>query len=407
VKYRFKRLIAAVFLAAILLFQNEPANALQTSPAQTNPQQNTPVTKSRSKAQSAAQLYKRAVRYTVSVITQWDDLQDKMNPNFPQKGSACAGVVIQSSTTPYILTAEHCFGGAYAEKNFKITIDFSDGSSQEAEVVGHNQIPLDIALLKFKDPNFIPKHIAPIGNSDQLEEGEEVAGLGHPYGITNHLTTGKISRLRVTEIPYYYGPGLIASEIHIAPGSSGGPLFNMRGELIGVNQRVNVNNFFAFGQFPTIPLAMPINQAAAVLPKLLKGGEIKTADIGYHIENIHNLRQPTLREIGLAYRTRNTAVVLGPRSANPLFLPKLWPFSTLREGDIILLYNGKPVKNCTDIKMQNLLLNPKDKISVLILRNGIKLQKEIELQDAKLILGKENLLLFEKIRKQAFHIFKK
>lgn len=406
-KYRLMLFAMAILLTAALFSENTPSSTSQANAVQASQQNNPVARKPRPKIQTAKQLYKRAILYTVTVYTQWDDLNDQNNPNFPQKGSACAGAVIQPSTTPYVLTAEHCFGNAYAEKNFKITIEFSDGASQDAEIIGYNQIPLDIALLKFKDPNFAPKHIAPLGNSDELEEGEEVIGLGHPYGIKNHLTTGRISRLRVTEIPYYYGPGMIASEIHIAPGNSGGPLFNMRGELNGINQRINVNNFFAFGQFPAIPLAMPINQALAVLPKLLQGGEIKTADLGYHIENAQNISQEELRGMGFANRPRNGPIVLSPRTANPLSLPKLWPFSTLREGDIILVYNGKPVKNCTDIKIQNLLLNPKDKISVVILRNGARLRKEIELQDAKLILGKENLQLFEKMWRQVFPLLKK
>ncbi len=398
-------LAATLILAAAVFSEKEtfssPVAAVEVS------QHNNANQKSRPKIQTAKQLYKRAVHYTVSVEIQWEDLKDNNNPNYPHKGSACAGVVVQPSTTPYVLTAEHCFGNAYAEKNFKISIVFSDNTSQEAEVVGYNQIPLDVALLKFKKEDFAPKHIAPLGNSDTLEEGEGVIGLGHPYGIKNHLTTGRISRLRVTEIPFYYGPGMIASEVHIAPGNSGGPLFNMRGELIGINQRVNVNNFLAFGQFPAIPLAMPINQAIAVLPKLMQGGEIKTADLGYHIENTQNIGQNELRDMGFENRPRNGPVILSPRTANPLSLPKLWPFSTLREGDILIMYNGKPVKNCHDIKMQNLLLNPKDKISVVILRNGMKIKKEIELQDAKLIFGKENLQIFEKLWRQALPFLKK
>ena len=406
-KYQLVILTITVFLAAAMFSENNLSSPSHANTVHIYSHTNSGNPAPRPKIQTAKQLYKKAVHYTISVDTQWEDPKDTNNPNFPHKGSACAGVVIQPSTMPYVLTAEHCFAGAYTEKNFKVLINFSNGTSQEAEVIGYNQIPLDVALLKFKDPNFKPAHIAPLGNSDELSEGEDVIGLGHPYGIMNHLTTGKISRLRVTEIPFYYGPGMIASEIHIAPGNSGGPFFNMRGELMGINQRINVNNLFAFGQFPAIPLAMPVNQAIAVLPKLLQGGEIKTADLGYHIENVNNLGQRELRDMGFANRPRNAPMVLGSRTANPLALPKLWPFSTLREGDIILMYNGKPVKNCTDIKMQNLMLNPKDKVTVLILRNGSKILKEVELRDAKQILGTDNLLLLEKLWKLTLPLPKK
>ncbi|MBI4991611.1 MAG: trypsin-like peptidase domain-containing protein [Candidatus Harrisonbacteria bacterium] len=370
----------------------------QAETAALQPADNSPViistaTEKRS-FKNARQIYREAMRYTVAVITEWDDANDFQNPNYPRKGSFCSGIIRTINDKPYVYTLNHCLNNFTNLKNFKISVEFSNGSWQEVEIVGYNEIPLDVALLKFKDEEFKVSASAIIGNSDTLEVGESVVALGHPYGIKNYLSKGIISRLTVTEVPYYNGPGLIGVDVRIMPGNSGGPLLNMRGEVVGLNQRVNVNNPSVLGQFPNIPLAIPINQFEAILPKLLKGGEIKIADIGYHIRNSWELRPEELQEIGVSKNLRRP-VVLGPKIAPPIGLPRLWPFSNLREGDVILEYNDKPIKTCEQIARENLTLKPGNRIKVTVLRNGKVIKKEVELKDLKELMGSNSIMILK------------
>ena len=383
-KFVFETSVVAETLAKEV--KNDPA----ISPAKIEPGT------AKTKFKSAKQIYKEALNYTIAVVSEWDDAKDLTNPNYPKKTSFCSGFVKNISDKSYIYTVRHCFGDYPNLSNFKVWIEFSNAPYQEAEVVGYSEVPLDFALLKFKDEKFFLKTAATLGNSDALEVGDSVIAIGHPKGIKNYLSSGKIGRLNLTELQYYFGPGLIGTETHLGPGNSGGPLFNDKGEVVGLNEAV-----MGDAVFPAISLVIPINQAEAVLPKILKGGEIKTADLGYHIEDVWKLSATVIRELGLKNISAKGPVVLGPKTANPLYLPRLWPFSSLREGDIILSYNGKPVKSRQEIGIRNLEMDPGTKIKISIFRNGRRMEKEVKLEDLKSLFGSENLKTLKNIWKNS------
>jgi serine protease Do len=145
-----------------------------------------------------------------------------------------------------VLTNHHVVSGR--RRGAKLKVVLHDDRALDAEVVKHGR-DLDLALLRIKDaPGGLP--IAPVGDSDALRVGQLVYAIGHPWGRLGAVTAGIVSGLGVV-----HGPGgrahYIQSDVALAPGNSGGPLINARGEVVGINAMV----------FGRLALSIPSNAA--------------------------------------------------------------------------------------------------------------------------------------------------
>ncbi len=174
-------------------------------------------------------------------------------------------------TSGHIVTNYHVAGQATA-----IQVIFADGTSTDASLVGGDS-DSDLAVVKV-DPAALPADARPLplGDSDALQVGQMVAAIGNPFGLQGTMTTGIVSALGRT-LPSqemtingssFNNPNIIQTDAAINPGSSGGPLLNLAGEVIGVNTAIRS----ATDSYSGIGFAVPANRVAQVTPALIADG---------------------------------------------------------------------------------------------------------------------------------------
>ncbi len=168
----------------------------------------------------------------------------------------------------YILTNEHV-----VDKYVEVTVTPESQREYRAEVIGTDKLT-DLALIKIDVPPDVHLHVAKLGNSDSLQVGEWVIAVGNPYGFDRTVSFGIVSgkgRVLAAQSGTPLLNNFIQTDAAIAPGSSGGPLVNLRGEVIGINSR---------GMGQTQGFTIPINVAIEVRDKLMKTGNIERGWLG-------------------------------------------------------------------------------------------------------------------------------
>ena len=233
----------------------------------------------------------------------------------------------------YILTNEHV-----VDKHVEVTVTLQSNREYRAEVIGTDQLT-DLALIKINVPENVRLKAAKLGDSDSLQVGEWVIAVGNPYGFDRTVSFGIISgKGRVLSV--MSGTQLlnnfIQTDAAIAPGSSGGPLVNLRGEVIGVNSR-------GLGQ--TQGFTIPINVAIEVRDKLLKTGNIERGWIGI-------IPQPL---------NRSYARYLGKPDMEGVLVPDVIEGSPaqkagLKPGDVLLSYGDQKLSAEKDDDLNKLIL---------------------------------------------------
>jgi S1-C subfamily serine protease len=166
----------------------------------------------------------------------------------------------------YIITNSHVVEGVKT-----VDVTFIDGNTYTAKVVGFDR-DNDIAVLKITD-DFSQENIIPLsmGNSTNLEVGQQIIAIGNPYGLADTMTTGTISQTgRLLSDPnnQYSIPNTIQIDAPINPGNSGGPLMDIQGYVVGMNTAIYSDN----GAFSGIGFAIPSNTIVKEVPELIKTG---------------------------------------------------------------------------------------------------------------------------------------
>ncbi|HET6466000.1 MAG TPA: Do family serine endopeptidase [Nitrospiria bacterium] len=215
-----------------------------------------------------------------------------------------------------ILTNNHVI-----EKADKIIVRLSDEREFEAKVIGRDE-KTDLALIKISDHKNLPT--ARLGDSDQLDVGEWVVAIGNPFGLEQTVTVGIVSAKGRA-----IGNGLfddyIQTDASINPGNSGGPLFNIKGEVIGINTAINPS-----GQ--GIGFAIPINQVKKVLDQLEIYGKIKRGWLGVMIQELND-------DLARSFRLKNKNGAL----ISDVFENSPASMAGLQRGDVIIEFDGKKV----------------------------------------------------------------
>lgn len=263
-------------------------------------------------------------------------------PEYGQDGNFGSGVII--SADGYILTNAHVVKGL---NNIKITLN--DKRDYQAKLIGFDD-QSDIALLKI-DANDLP--VAKVGNPQALKVGEWVAAIGAPFGFDNSVTAGIVSAKNRALPNENYTP-FIQTDVAINPGNSGGPLFNLKGEVVGINSQI----YSRSGGFMGISFAIPIDVAINVAEQIKTTGKVERGQIGviiqevsYHLAKSFGLEKPTGALI--------TRIIPNSPAAK----------AGLQTGDIIQSVNQEPVRTSSDLPMIIGTLMPGQEIKLGVWRN--------------------------------------
>ena len=189
----------------------------------------------------------------------------------PTEGTGGVGSGFVFDKKGHIITNEHVVSNAK-----KIVITFLDGRSYNAEIVGVDKFT-DIAVIKVNADLALLNPLA-LGDSSNLKVGEQIAAIGNPFGLSGSMTSGIVSQLgRLLPSGEGYSiPDIIQTDAAINRGNSGGPLLNMRGEIIGINTAIQS----ATGEFTGVGFAVPSQTVAKIVPTLIGEGEYMHPWIG-------------------------------------------------------------------------------------------------------------------------------
>jgi len=220
----------------------------------------------------------------------------------------------------YVVTNNHVIEGAD-----KITITMHDDTTLDAELVG-TDTKTDLALLKITEKRTYPS--VPWGDSDTARVGDWVIAIGNPLGLGGTVTAGIISQKQrdINAGPY---DDYIQTDAPINRGNSGGPLFNVNGQVIGINTAIYSQSGGSIG----IGFAIPSNQATVVIEQLREFGTTRRGWLGVQIQQVTD---EIAESLGL--KEAKGALVAGVLEDSPAEAAKM------KTGDVILKFNGRTVE---------------------------------------------------------------
>lgn len=284
---------------------------------------------------------------------------DETHRGLPGSTSSGSGVIV--STDGLILTNNHVVDGAT-----DITVNLSNGEKIKARVLGIDP-ETDLAVLKV-DRRFGRERVATFGNSDQLKIGDWAIALGSPYGLQQSLTVGVISAKGRSDLNISGGAPVfqdfIQTDASINLGNSGGPLANIRGELIGINTAIN-----AIGQ--GIGFAIPVNMAKRVFDQITQQGRVVRGYLGMSPGPL----EPEIRSALRLPGSVRGIVVLGVEENSPAARGRLRP------QDVITEWNGSPIQDVADFRLKVAAVDPGKRVKAKILRSGRSQELEFVLED--------------------------
>ena len=275
----------------------------------------------------------------------------QQRPREQETQSAGTGFVI--SRDGFILTNNHVVEGAT-----KIEVGFFNEEADvfyEAKVVGRDPLT-DSALIQLVDAKRDLTEVK-FGDSSQMQPGDWVVAIGNPFGLGHTVSVGVISATRASGLPVAQQrrADVLQTDAAINPGNSGGPLLNARGEVIGINTAI----FTDARQQGNIGIgfAIPINSVREIIPEL-RTGKITRGVIGVSVQPVP---LDALAEFGL--KERRGALVGSVTRGQPAARAGIEP------GDVILEFNGKPVRNTDELVATVVRTKPGTTVPVKILRD--------------------------------------
>ncbi|MEO7387577.1 MAG: DegQ family serine endoprotease [Gammaproteobacteria bacterium] len=243
-------------------------------------------------------------------------------PGPREANSLGSGFII--SADGEILTNAHVVDGAD-----EIIVKLADNSEKPAKLIGLDRAS-DVALLKIDAQGL---QTVQLGDSSRLEVGDWVLAIGSPFGLEHTATQGIVSAVGRNLPDGNYVP-FIQTDVAVNPGNSGGPLFNLKGEVVGINSQI----YSRSGGYMGLSFAIPVNTASSVARQLAANGRVERGWLGVGIQNVNGdlaqsfgLEKPAGALVGQVDKA-------GPASK-----------AGLKPGDVILEFNGKPISQSGEL----------------------------------------------------------
>ncbi len=276
-----------------------------------------------------------------------------------------SGVIV--SAEGYIITNNHVVEGGRA-----LAVVFADNSRREAELIGTDPLN-DIAVIRVAGE--LPA-VATIGDAATLQPGETVLAIGSPLGnFRNSVTSGVVSALNRSVGSM---EGLIQTDAAINSGNSGGPLINLRGEVVGINTLVVRNDFdFSMGSAPVegLGFAVPSTIFRNVADQLIATGEVRYPFLGVRYIAIDG---DIAAELNLP--VQNGALIQSGRNGQPAVEPgSAADRAGIRDGDLIVAVDGTRLDYNTSLRQLLLRYAPGDKVTVTVLRDNQEIVLDVTL----------------------------
>lgn len=284
---------------------------------------------------SVGEIARRSTKSVVEVVAGGTGGQTPFGGSRPSQAEGTGWVY---DTSGHIVTNEHVIDGAAS-----IKVVFADGSSYSATVTGKDT-STDLAVLKVNAPT---SKLVPLtlGDSSALGVGDGVVAIGDPFGLTGTVTTGIVSALN-REIQAPDGTpieGAIQTDAAINHGNSGGPLFDLQGQVIGITSQIESDS----GASDGVGFAIPSDTVKTVVTQLLSSGTVRHAFLGV---------QPSTVGTGV----RVSKVESGTAAAK----------AGLKTGDVITAVDGKTTTTAAALRAAIDAHAPGDRVTLTITRNG-------------------------------------
>jgi len=263
-------------------------------------------------------------------------------PETPSRGVGSGFIV---SSDGLVLTNAHVVDGAD-----EVTVRLTDRREFKAKVLGTDKTT-DVAVLKIDAKNLPTVRI---GNPDATRVGEWVVAIGTPYGLDNTVTSGIVSA-KSRSLPGDSAVPFIQTDAAVNPGNSGGPLFNMKGEVIGINSQI----FSRSGGFQGVAFAIPIDVAMNVKDQIQQHGRVEHGRLGVSIQDVN---QQLAENFGMKDATGALVGSVAKDSAAAK--------AGIEPGDVILKFDGKTITRSSDLPPMVARLTPGSSIAMELWHDG-------------------------------------
>lgn len=267
--------------------------------------------------------------------------QRPQQPEQNQPRGVGSGFIL--SADGFVMTNAHVVEGAE-----EVLVTLTDQREFKARIIGADK-RTDVAVLKIEATG-LPS--VKIGDVSRLKVGEWVLAIGSPFGLENTVTAGIVSAMQRDTGDYL---PFIQTDVAVNPGNSGGPLINMRGEVVGINSQI----YSRSGGFMGISFSIPINEAINVSDQLRATGRVTRGRIGVQIG-------PVAKDVAesLGLKKQQGALVTGVESGSPA------EKAGIEAGDVITRFDGKTIDKVADLPRLVGNTKPGSKSSITVFRRG-------------------------------------
>jgi serine protease Do len=277
-----------------------------------------------------------------------------MNPQGPRGQQR--GMPVRGEGSGFIVSADGVIlTNAHVVRDAsEVTVKLQDRREFRAKVLGSDP-KTDVAVLKI-DARNLP--VVPLGNTRNLQVGEWVLAIGSPYGLESTVTAGVVSAKGRT-LQGDAGVPFIQTDVAVNPGNSGGPLFNTRGEVVGINSQI----YSQTGGYQGVSFAIPIDVAARIKDQIVATGKVQHAQLGVMVQEVGQGVADAFRLDTVEGALVSNVVRGGPADK-----------AGLKSGDVVRKVDGQPVVSSGDLPAMMSIARPGQKVTLEVWRDGKPMQ---------------------------------